>query len=177
MRLSPSPLISAEQIRQRVAHLGRQIDAEYSSLAGEDGLIFVVILTGGLFFSADLARNVNTPLRFEFVAARSYEKTQSNGHVVFTHRPERSLEGKHVLVIEDILDTGRTASAVLDLLKADKPASLALCALLDKPSRRITPIQAKYVGFSIDDHFVVGYGLDYEQQGRHLPEIFTLERE
>ncbi len=171
MRLRDTPLLTSERIRRRVSELGCQISADF---AGHD-LTMLVVLKGGIVFASDLMRDLAVPLEVEFIRARSYAGTQSNGGVEITVWPETPVTGKHVLLVEDILDTGRTSTAMLERLRAEHPARLELCVLLDKPSRRIEPIQATYVGFTIDDVFVVGYGLDYEQRGRALPDIRVLE--
>lgn len=173
MRLNETPLISTEEIGQRVAELAATISADYT---GRD-LVLVAVLKGSIVFLADLLRQLTVPATVEFIRARSYEKTRSQGPIEFTYLPERPIAGKHVLVIEDIVDTGETAAAILERFNADRPASLALCALLDKPACRKIPVPIQYTGFTIDDHFVVGYGLDYDQRGRELPDIRILERE
>jgi len=173
MKLNKSPLISTEAIRQRVAELAAAISADY---AGRE-LLLVAVLKGSVVFMADLLRQLTVPATVEFIQARSYEKTESRGQIVFLYLPEWPLAGKHVLVIEDIVDTGRTAAVILERFKADQPASLALCTLLDKPARREVPVSIQYTGFTIEDHFVVGYGLDYDQRGRELPDIRILDRE
>ncbi len=170
MRLSDRPLISADRIRQRVDELAEAIDADHPDC----DIVLVTVLKGATVFAADLMRRLQGCACLEFVRARSYAGTESRGHVEVTLLPEKPLEGRHVLVIEDILDTGRTTHAVLERLGAQNPAKLRLCTFLDKPARRIMPVTADYVGFSIDNHFVVGYGLDYEEKYRQLPAIYTL---
>lgn len=171
MRPSERPLITANAIARRVAELGNAISTDYA----DRDLIMVVVLKGGLFFAADLARAIRRPMALEYVRARSYDGDRSTGAVEVAVVPEYPLAGAHVLVVEDILDTGRTTQIVLDMLADMRPASLALCTLLDKPARRIVPISANYVGFTIDDHFVVGYGLDFNERYRELPSIHVLE--
>jgi len=173
MRLNETPLLSAEEIGRRVAELAAAVSADYT---GRE-LLLVAVLKGSIVFMADLLRQLTVPATVEFIRARSYEKTRPQGPIEFTYFPERPIAGKHVLVIEDIVDTGGTAAAILERFTADHPASLALCALLDKPARRETPVPIRYAGFTIDDHFVVGYGLDYDQRGRELPDIRILEQE
>ena len=170
MQLEPIPLFTSAQIRQRVAGLGAAISKDF---AGRD-LIVVAVLKSSVIFVADLLRTLSIPVELEFIRARSYRRTRSQGTVEFLCLPEQLLSGKYVLVVEDIIDTGRTLSAVLDTLAAEGPAQLAVCALLDKPARREAAVQADYVGFTIEDHFVVGYGLDYEQHARELPDIRVL---
>ena len=165
------PLLTSDRIRRRVDELARTISDDF---AGRQ-LVMIVVLKGGLIFAADLMRRLSAPVVVDFIRARSYRQTNSTGHVEFTCLPELPLAGKHVLLVEDILDTGRTAAAIRERLLEEKPASLALCALLDKPGNRQAAITADYVGFTIDNQFVVGYGLDYEQDGRALPSIHILE--
>ncbi|MBN2308837.1 MAG: hypoxanthine phosphoribosyltransferase [Candidatus Hydrogenedentes bacterium] len=171
MRLSDTPLIAADAIQRRVAELARLVDVD---LAGPE-LVAVVVLKGAVIFAADLVRHLATPTRLEFVRARSYQGTESAGPVELTAHTAPPVTGRNVLVIEDILDTGRTTAAILEQLRAQQPARLALCALLDKPARRTVDIEADYVGFTIEDRFVVGYGLDYDEQFRHLPAVHVLE--
>jgi hypoxanthine phosphoribosyltransferase len=171
VQLSSEPLISEAAIAAKVVEMAAAITRDYASKTP----VLVPVLKGGLFFAADLMRRLDFDLRVDFIRARSYAGHLSKGTVEFTFLPEQSLDGRHVLVLEDILDTGRTTSAVLDRLLAAGAASAELCALLDKPSRRVTPVTAKYIGFTIEDHFVVGYGLDCDECHRHLPAIYTLE--
>lgn len=171
MRLSREPLIRSEAIQRRVAELAREISADF---AGHE-LAVVVVLKGAMFFAADLTRQLRVPVEIEFVRARSYTGTDTVGTVELTLVPEQPLAGRNVLVVEDILDTGRTASAIIARLMAEGPARLSVCTLLDKPSRREVPVPGAYIGFTIDNHFVVGYGLDYEERYRHLPDIWILE--
>ena len=173
MQLHSTPLITAEQIRRRIAELAEAISRDY---AGRE-LVLMVVLKGGIIFAADLMRALTVPVTVEVIRARSYEGTRSSGRVEFTCLPEQSVAEKHVLIIEDIIDTGRTASVIVERLQSEHPAGLAVCTLLDKPSRREVPIALAYAGFTIEDHFVVGYGLDYEQHGRELPGIYFLEGE
>ncbi len=171
MHLNEVPMISASAIEARIVELAETISRDY---AGQE-IIAVIVLKGACIFAADLLRQLTAPVSLEFVRARSYRGTTSSGRVDISVLPERSLENAHVLVLEDILDTGRTTSKVLETLAEQHPASIHLCALLDKPSRREVPIEARYTGFRIDDAFVVGYGLDYEEAYRHLPGIHVLE--
>jgi hypoxanthine phosphoribosyltransferase len=171
MRLSAAPLLSPDRIQARVDALGAQIRHDYG---GRD-LVVLAVLKGALFFTADLVRAMAREVVVDCVRAQSYAGTASTGEVRFTLLPEVPLAGRHVLVVEDILDTGRTATALLERLAQEQPASLALCTLLDKPDRRVVPVRADYVGFTIPDHFVIGYGLDHDERHRELPGIWTLE--
>lgn len=173
MRLNEEPLISASAIARRIDELADAVSRDYAGKA----LMAVIVLKGACIFAADLLRGVKVPVSLEFVRARSYQGTASSGRVDISVMTERSLEDAHVLVLEDILDTGRTTSTVLEKLAEQRPASLHLCAFLDKPSRRVVPIEATYTGFRIDDVFVVGYGLDYDEAYRQLPGIHVLEPE
>jgi len=171
MRLNEQPLLTAAQIEARIAEIAREISDRY---AGRDPVL-VAVLKGAAIFAADLMRRLTVPACLDFIRARSYAGTESQGRVRITFLPEHSLEGRHVIVVEDILDTGRTTSAVLDCIRQQNPASLVLCTLLDKPARRVVPVKADYTGFRIDNLFVVGYGLDYDERYRHFPDIRTLE--
>ena len=135
----------------------------------------MAVLKGSVFFAADLMRRITRPLQVDFIRAKSYDGTESTGKVLFSVLPETPLKDRHVIVVEDILDTGRTSSAILKWVRSQHPASVALCALLDKPDRRVKKLTADYCGFTIANHFVVGYGLDYNERYRNLPEIRALE--
>jgi hypoxanthine phosphoribosyltransferase len=164
-------LLSPEQIAARVDELATEIARVY----GDGPLVLLAVLKGAAHFASDLMRRLDLDVRLEFIRAKSYEGTDSSGTVRFNVVPEISLEGRDVLVVEDILDTGRTCAAILRKLEAQRPKSLAICTLLDKPSRRIESVEADYVGFTIEDHFVVGYGLDHDEQYRQLPGVYVLE--
>jgi len=164
-------LIAAPEIASRVHALGESISRDY---AGRD-LVMVCILKGSLVFYADLLRAITIPVRCDALAVESYHGTQTSGEVRFTADLRSSIEGKHVLLVEDIVDTGLTVSYLLGALGARRPASISVATLLDKPSRRQTPVVLAYTGFEIPDAFVVGYGLDYEQYFRNLPYVAVLE--
>jgi hypoxanthine phosphoribosyltransferase len=161
--------ISAEQIQARVRELGAQISKEYT---GRE-LVLVGVLKGSWIFLADLARAISLPdLRVEFLGVQSYgDETTSSGVVQITFDLTKPIDGKHVLVVEDIVDTGLTMDYIIDNLRTRHPASVKLCALLHKPSRMKKPCTIDYLGFTIPDLFVVGYGLDYAQKYRNLPYI------
>jgi hypoxanthine phosphoribosyltransferase len=165
-------LISEEQIQNRIREIGAQITADYP----EGTLYLICILKGACFFLADLARNIHRDAFIDFMAISSYgsEKT-SSGEVKIIKDLDISLEGADVLIIEDIIDTGVTLSYLTNLLKARKPRSVRIAALLDKPDRRKRPVDAAYVGFQIPDEFVVGYGLDYAEKYRNLREVCILD--
>lgn len=161
-------LLSPESIAARVAGLGRDITRDY---AGKD-LVLVCALKGGFIFTADLARAIDLRLSVEFLRGESYgDGIVSSGAVRITQEPDVLLSGRHVLLVEDIVDTGRTSIQLLEVLQAHKPASLKLCALLHKPAREVVPVPIDYLGFTIEDAFVVGYGLDHAGLHRNLPYI------
>ena len=161
-------LISADIIAARVRELGREIAERYQGRS----VVLVAVLKGSFVFAADLARAIDerVALEVEFMAVRSYgDATETSGVVQITSDLTRSIEGKHVILVEDIVDTGLTMAYLLDNLRTRGPASLELCALLQKPARARIPVDIDYLGFTIDDVFVVGYGLDHAQQLRNLP--------
>jgi hypoxanthine phosphoribosyltransferase len=162
-------LVSEEQLRERVCALARQISSDY---AGQD-LLLVCILRGGVMFLADLMRCLTIPHAIDFMAVSSYGigARQSSGNVRITYDLNQNIEGRHVLVVEDIVDTGQTIAAVLDLLATRRPASLKICTLLDKSERREVQVPIHYVGFDIPNKFVFGYGLDVDELFRNLPFI------
>jgi hypoxanthine phosphoribosyltransferase len=169
-----SVLYSSEQIAARVAELGRQISADY---AGRD-LVLVNVLKGGIVFLADLSRSIVIPHSFDLVGASSYRgATRSSGKITITKDLDLDIRGRHVVLVEDILDSGRTLTLVLELLKLHEPASLEICCLLDKQCQRESSIGIRYTGFVIPDKFVVGYGLDYKELYRNLPCIGVLKPE
>jgi hypoxanthine phosphoribosyltransferase len=165
------PLITADQIRNRVAEMGQEIDATYT-----DGPVYIVsVLKGSFMFVADLARAMRRPSRIEFMAISSYGRGKtSSGEVKVTRDLDVSIEGYDVLIVEDIIDSGVTLSYLLRLLEQRRPKSIRIATLLDKPERRIQHVDVDYVGFTIPDEFVVGYGLDYAEDYRNLPDICIL---
>jgi hypoxanthine phosphoribosyltransferase len=167
-------LFTEEDIRKRVEELGAVISRDYS---GRD-LTVMGVLRGAFIFIADLMRHITVPCAVDFMAVESYhDDTRSSGVVRMTKDLDENVADRHVLVVEDIIDSGRTLNYLLDVLRARHPASLQLCTLLDKPSRREVPIDVKYRGFEVPDEFVVGYGLDYRQRYRGLPCIGILKPE
>ena len=165
-------LLTEEQIAARVKELGAELTAEYQ---GKD-VVVVALLKGCAWFVADLTRAMDIPLRVEFMVASSYgDGTETSGKVNVKLDIGSSIEGKHVLLVDDIIDSGVTFAAISDLLKERKPASLKTVALCDKAERRVNGLNADYVGFVIPDEFVVGYGLDYAQDYRNLPYIAVLD--
>jgi hypoxanthine phosphoribosyltransferase len=165
-------LIDAATIAEKVRELGARISEDYR---GRD-LILVPLLKGSFIFASDLARAIDIPMAIDFFGCRSYEGTATSGVVQITLDLARSIEGKDVIVVEDIVDTGLTMTYMMDNLETRRPSSLKLAALLHKPARTRVPVDINYLGFTIDDVFVVGYGLDYEERFRNLPYIGILEQ-
>jgi hypoxanthine phosphoribosyltransferase len=168
-RYAIDQLISAKAIAARVESLAREISAFY---AGTDKLVVVGLLRGSFVFIADLVRELDLPVEVDFLEVSSYgNSTQSSREVRILKDLRGAIEGRDVLVVEDIVDTGHTLKRVLEILGTRRPGRLEACALLDKPSRREVDIRAKWIGFEIPDEFVVGYGIDYAQRNRNLPHI------
>jgi hypoxanthine phosphoribosyltransferase len=166
-------LLSSEQIQKRIQELGAAIDRDYP--AGEP-VYLIGVLKGACIFLADLARATKVPARIEFIGISSYGKGKgSSGQVRLTKDLDVPIEGHHVIVVEDILDTGLTLTYLVQLLKQRHPKSLRIATLLDKPERRQAEVHADYVGFQIPDEFVVGYGLDYAEDYRNLRDVCVLE--
>ena len=166
-------LLGQQAIAERVAELGRQIMADY---AGKP-LLMLSILKGSTVFFADLIRRIPLPLRIDFMEVSSYGNTTTSGQVRLLKDLDQSCEGVHVLIVEDIIDSGSTLRYLKETLLARSPASLKICTLLDKPSRRKVDLSPEYCGFQIPDEFVVGYGLDYAERYRNLPDICILKPE
>ncbi len=161
-------LFSREQIRDRVLEIGRQIDDDY---AGEK-VVLVGVLKGAAIFLADLARSISVDNTFDFVAVSSYGKgLRTSGAVKLIKDLDQPIEGKNVIIVEDILDTGLTLGFIRSLFEQHEPKTLRIAALLDKPSRRLEKIEADYVGFTIPNQFVIGYGMDFAERYRNLPDI------
>jgi hypoxanthine phosphoribosyltransferase len=166
-------MISSVRISRRVRELGRQISEVYGDI--ETPLVIVAILKGATVFAADLLRTLSIPAELEFVRAASYGGgTTSGGRVQIAHMVEGPLVGRHVLLVEDIVDSGRTVDTILKRFRKLKPASLRVAALLDRPARREIPVHIDFSGFVIPDRFVIGYGLDYAGLYRELPGIYSL---
>ena len=167
-----SILYSEEQLRQRVKELGAQITADY---AGKEPVL-ASVLRGSYIFMADLTRAIDLSVTVDFMAVSSYGAgTKSSGQVEIKKDLSDSIEGRDLIIVEDILDSGNTLFYLMEILKARKPASIRICTLMDKPDRRTQPIVADYVGFTIPDAFVVGYGLDYDEKYRNLPYVGILK--
>lgn len=165
-------LIPEAEITKRISELGAQISKDY---AGKE-LHVICILKGGVFFMCELVKHITVPVTHDFMSVSSYgDKTVSSGRVKIIKDLDDSIEGKEVLIVEDIVDSGRTLHHLLQLLRARNPESIRLCTLLDKPDRREVEIPVDYIGFSVPDLFVVGYGLDYVQHYRNLPYVGVIE--
>lgn len=164
--------ISEEELIAKIKEIAQQINEDY---VGKK-VHLVCILSGSVFFTCELAKYITVPVTMDFMRVSSYgEGMDSTGTISIDQDLNMSIEGRHVLVVEDIVDSGRTLALLSNILKKRDPASLRLCSLLDKPSRRVTPVSIDYLGFEIEDYFVVGFGLDYAQKYRNLPYIGELE--
>lgn len=165
-------LVSEEEVNKKVKEMAEKISADI----GNEPITLICILKGSVFFSCELAKHINGPVMLDFMSVSSYgQDTKSSGVVKIIKDLDEPLEGKNVLVVEDIIDSGRTLSYLLKNLQARHPKSLKLCTLLDKPERRVVDVNVDYTGFVIPDEFVVGFGLDYAQRYRNLPYIGVLE--
>ena len=165
-------LFTEQELKDRVAEIAAQIDKDY---AGKEPML-ISVLRGSFIFMADLVRSITLPCTVDFMAVSSYGSgTTSSGQVKITKDLSEGIEGRDIIVVEDILDSGNTLSYLFQLLQARHPASVRLCTLLDKPSRRTKAVTADYTGFTVDDLFVVGYGLDYAEKYRNLPYIGILK--
>lgn len=165
-------LFTQEEIWRRAEELGQEISEDY---AGEK-VVLIGTLKGAIPFMADLMKNISLDIEIDFVAASSYGSgTESSGEVILKHDITLDLEGKHVILVEDIIDTGNTIKALKAYLQKRGPKSVSICTLLDKPARRVVDVKGDYIGFVVEDLFIVGYGLDYDQKYRNLPYISYLE--
>ncbi|ADL08811.1 hypoxanthine phosphoribosyltransferase [Thermosediminibacter oceani] len=168
-------LITEEEIKNKLRELGEKITRDYKD---KDNVLVVGVLKGAVLFIADLIRHIQLPVQLDFMAVSSYgASTKSSGVVRILKDLDEEVEGKHILIVEDIIDSGLTLSYLYSMLKSRKPASIKICTLLDKPSRRKVDIEVDYLGFEIPDLFVVGYGLDYNEKYRNLPFIGILKPE
>jgi len=167
----PRALLTADALRERITVMGREIRAAY----GDDPILCLGILKGSFVFLSDLVRAIDGPVQVAFLGVSSYEGTESTGHVRITHDVNVSLRGFHVLIVEDIVDTGLTLDYLLRTLGVREPRSLKICTLLDKPSRRKVAVPLDFVGFQIPDTFVIGYGLDLDEYYRNLPYVGIYE--
>jgi hypoxanthine phosphoribosyltransferase len=164
-------LIKEADIKKKIKQMGGLINSDYR----DKNPILIGVLKGAFVFLADLLREVNIPLEVDFLSIHSYDGTQSSGVVRITHDLSLNIEDRHVILVEDIIDTGQTVSYILDNLKTRKPLSLVVCVLLNKKERRVVEVPLAYVGFTIPGMFVVGYGLDYDNRYRNLKYIGVLD--
>ncbi|MBQ8730072.1 MAG: hypoxanthine phosphoribosyltransferase [Lachnospiraceae bacterium] len=165
-------MISEEDVNAKICEIGKQISKDYEGKQ----IHMICVLKGGAFFMCELAKRIDVPVSLDFMSVSSYGgATTSSGSVKIVKDLDETIEGKDVLVVEDIIDSGRTLSALLEMLKKRNPNSIKLCTLLDKPDRRVVHVDVDYTAFSIPDEFVVGYGLDYDQRYRNLPYIGVVE--
>lgn len=164
-------LISRVEIARRLRVMAGEIQREHQ----DNELVVVSLLNGTVMFLADLIRHLSVPLRLDFIGVSSYRANTESGELVFTKELRLDVQGRDVLLVDDILDTGKTISSVLEKLSKMSPRRIQVCVLLDKPSRRVRPVQADYIGFEIPDVFVVGYGLDYAERYRNLPFVGVLQ--
>jgi len=162
--------ISKEQISQKISALGKQIEQDYK----DKNPVFICLLNGAFIFAADLFRTINFPSEISFIRLSSYLGTQSTGEVKTLLPVDKKFKGRHIILVEDIIDTGRTLHELIPQIEAVAPASVKLVSLLSKPTARTHEVHIDYTGFEIPDKFVVGYGMDYNEQGRNLPEIYVL---
>ena len=165
-------LVSEKAVDERIVELGKQISKDYEGKQ----VHLICVLKGGVFFMCELAKRISVPVSMDFMSVSSYgDDTKSSGVVKIVKDLDEAIEGKDVLIVEDIIDSGRTLYYLIDILKKRNPKSVHLCTLLDKPERRVKDVKVEYVGFNIPDEFVVGYGLDYAQKYRNLPFIGVVE--
>ena len=165
-------MISEEQVNKRTRELAEQISKEFEGKS----IHLICILKGSVFFSCELAKRLTIPVTLDFMSVSSYgSETVSSGRVRILKDLDESIQGRNVLIVEDIIDSGNTLSYLMELLGTRAPETLSICTLLDKPDRRTADVDVKYVGFVIPDEFVVGYGLDYDQYYRNLPYVGVVE--
>jgi len=165
------PLISRQEIKEKIQEIGQKITQDYKGL----DLVVVGVLKGSFIFLADLVRQITIDHEIDLVGASSYEGTSSTGQIVFTKQPDLELKGRDVLLVEDIVDTGRTLSKIVESMQELNPRSIKICTLINKSERRETQINVDYSCFCLDEGFIVGYGLDYNEKYRNLPAIFDLK--
>ena len=164
-------LINKARLENRIEEMAKQIEKDYE---GKD-IVFIGILKGSVMFMTELAKNIKSNVELDFMDVSSYEGTESSGDVRINSDIRNSIKGKDVIIVEDIIDNGRTLTYLIEYLKQKQPNSLKIATMLSKPSRRIMELNVDYIGFSINDEFVVGYGLDYNEKYRNLPYIGYLE--
>ena len=169
-----SVYLTEEQLNKRIAEIGAQITEKYRG----QSVYLICILKGSIFFTTELAKRIDLPMTMDFMSVSSYGSgTESSGDVKIKKDLEHSIEGENVIIIEDIVDTGNTLSYIVKKLEERNPKSVKICTMLDKPSRRVSDIKADYIGFEVENLFMVGYGLDYDQRFRNLPYVSYLTEE
>ncbi len=165
------PLISGSEIKGQIKKIGQQISADYKT----KDLVLVGVLKGSFIFLADLTRQISIDHEIDFIGASSYEGTSSTGQIVFTKQPDLEFENRDILLVEDIVDTGNTLLKIIEFIKLLRPGSIKICTLIDKHERREVKIDVDYSCFSLEKGFIVGYGLDYNENYRNLPAIYDLK--
>ncbi|MBU1341906.1 MAG: hypoxanthine phosphoribosyltransferase [Proteobacteria bacterium] len=165
------PLFSEQEIKNQIKTIGQQISFDYKT----KDLVLVGVLKGSVIFLADLTRQISIDHEIDLVGASSYEGTSSTGQIVFTKQPDLALEGRDILLVEDIVDTGNTLFKIIEFMKLLDPRSIKICSLIDKHERREVKIDVEYSCFSLEKGFIVGYGLDYNEKYRNLPAIYDLK--
>ncbi len=165
--------ISETRLKVRIAELGEEISADFK----DEEIVLVVLLRGSFIFAADLARAIDGDVIIDFMVVSSYQGMETSGEVRIFKDLAENIHGRHVVIVEDIVDTGLTLTKILEVLKSRNPKSLSTCSLLSKPSRRIQEVEIKYLGFTIEDVFVIGYGLDLDQRYRQLPYVAEMIEE
>jgi hypoxanthine phosphoribosyltransferase len=165
------PLISEKEIKARVQETGEKISKDYKNL----DLVLIGVLKGSFIFLADLTRKISIDHEIDLIGASSYDGTTSSGQIVFTKQPDLELEGRDILLVEDIVDTGNTLLKIVEFVQLLNPRSIKICSLIDKQERRKVDINVNYSCFSLDKGFIVGYGLDYNEKYRNLPAIYDLK--
>lgn len=169
--------ISSEEISKKVKKLGRDISANYQDITGDNPLVVISVLKGSFIFTADLIREINLPVIVDFIGLQSYgDSTKSSGIVKITQDLSTQITGKHVLIVEDIVDTGLTLNYLTTILQARNPASIKVCTLLYKKAKSLSKKEPDYVAFIVDDLFFIGYGLDFKQGSRNLKDICELDK-
>ena len=164
-------LISREEIEKRLSELARELDTDYQ---GKE-IVALCVMRGSIFFAIELTLKMKTKMKFEFITLSSYNGTESSGNIELVENLRESIKNKDVLIIEDIIDTGRTMSYLLEYLKSKNPKSLKVCVLADKPSRRVVEVPIDYIGFEVPNKFIVGYGFDVDNYYRNIPYIGYIE--
>lgn len=165
------PMISEDRIKEKIREIGQKISNDYKDL----DMVLVGVLKGSFIFLSDLTRQISIDHEIDLVGASSYEGTASSGQIVFTKQPDLELEGRDILLVEDIVDTGQTLSKIVEFVRLLNPRSVKICTLIDKHERREKEIQVDYACFSLEKGFIVGYGLDYNEKYRNLPAIYDLK--